>query len=107
MIGWRCDRCEVTVRWMPGSESRDPPTTWTEENDLVLCLACRRALAGEAGIEAAGPPMSVQDRARVRREATVEFEIGRDADRPDRAIAVACGTSSAVVARARERLRWS
>jgi hypothetical protein len=105
MIGWTCDRCDVTVRWMPGSESRDLPTTWIEEDDLVFCLSCRRALAGEAGIEAAGISMSVEDRARARRAATVEFEIDRDGDRPDRVIATACGTSPVVVARARQRLR--
>lgn len=89
---------------MPESESFGLPTTWAEESDGVFCLACRRALAGEAAIQAVGTSTSVQGRARARKAATIEFEIGRDADRPDQVIARACGTSPAVVAQARQRL---
>lgn len=101
---WRCDRCEVTTSWMPESGSRGLPTTWAEENDAVFCLACRRALAGEAAIQAVGASTSREGRARARKAATIEFEIGRAADRPNGVIARACGTSPAVVARARQRL---
>lgn len=103
-IEWRCDRCEVTARWMPESESFGLPSTWAEENDAVFCLACRRALAGEAAIQAVGTSTSLEGRARARKAATIEFEIGRAADRPNQVIARACGTSPAVVARARQRL---
>lgn len=102
-IGWRCERCEVTVRWMPGCESRGLPTGWAEQNDIAFCLSCRRALAGEAGIEAAGTSQSAAAQARARRDATVEFEIGRDGDRSDQVIARACNTSSIVVARTRKQ----
>jgi hypothetical protein len=105
LTSWTCDRCGVTVRWMPGCGSGELPEAWIEQDDVVLCLACRRALAGEAGVEAAGASLSPEGRVRLRKEATVEFEIDRDADRTDQIIARACGTSPATVTRARERLR--
>ncbi len=95
---WRCDRCEVTARWMAGFE-RTLPSTWIVEDGLVHCLACRRALAGEAGI--GEHAMTPAGRVRARRDATVEFEIGRNAERSNQVIARACGTSAAVVAGAR------
>lgn len=105
VVSWTCGRCDVTVRWMPGHESGDLPESWIVVKEAVLCLACRRALAGDAGVELEGSSLSRADRVRVRKEATIEFEVGRDADRSDQVIARACGTSPAAVHRARERIR--
>jgi hypothetical protein len=102
-IGWTCARCDVNVRWMPGFESRGLPMGWSGKHEVVFCLSCRRALAGETGVVASGEPPTAGNRARACRDATVEFEIGRDGDRPDQVIARACGTSPAVVARLRRR----
>jgi hypothetical protein len=80
------------------------PETWAREEGLIYCLSCSRARAGEAAVEAAPVTISREDLTRVRRNALIEFEIGRAPQAPNRTVALACRTSSAAVAAIRDRL---
>jgi hypothetical protein len=80
------------------------PETWAQEDGLIYCLSCSRARAGEAAVEAASETISREDLTRVRRNALIEFEIGRAPQAPNRTVALACRTSSAAVAAIRDRL---
>jgi hypothetical protein len=102
---WTCSRCQVTVRWMPGYEHREPPSEWAEDGDQVHCLACRRELAAEAGVDGVPSDTAVQRRAQLRAAALIEFEVSRNPERSDSQIARAIGTSVPAVVKARERLR--
>ena len=103
-VRWTCERCGVSVGQMDGS-SGDLPSTWTSIDDSIYCLSCSRARAGEAAMELAPETISREDRVRIRRDAVIEFEIGRDPEAPDRAIATACRTSSTAVATVRGMLQ--
>jgi hypothetical protein len=89
---------------MDGS-SADLPSSWTSSEGLSYCLSCSRARAGEAAMELAPETISREDRVKLRRDAVIEFEIGRLPEAPDRAIATACRTSSTAVASVRDMLR--
>jgi hypothetical protein len=102
-VRWTCERCGVSVGQMDGS-SADLPASWTSADDLSYCLACSRARAGEAAMERAPETISREDRVRIRRDAVIEFEIGRSPEAGDRAIATACRTSSTAVASVRDSL---
>lgn len=104
---WTCVRCEVTARFMADSDHDHdrPPADWVEIDGELYCLGCRRVLAGDAaaeGEEAAGATR--EQLLQLRKAGTLEFEIRRDPDRPDRAIARACRTSVPAVAKVRSRL---
>jgi hypothetical protein len=99
-----CARCEMTVRWMAGSEHTELPENWTRENGQTFCLSCRRAMAAEAGLEAAPEGTSLAGRAQLRAAALIEFEVMRDPDRPNGTIARACRSSVPAVIKARKRL---
>ena len=101
---WACDRCGVVARWMPTFEHTGLPAGWAPDGDQLFCLRCRRERAGESAVEAAGEEASGEERVRARKTGTVEFEILRDSERANGVIARCCGTSPAVIARARERL---
>jgi hypothetical protein len=102
---WTCERCEVTTSWMAGSEPPPGlPENWVSEGGVLYCLGCRRELAGEAGVESLGEDAPLQDRQKGRTHARIEFEIGRDPERPDNRIARTCRTSVIAVRKARERL---
>jgi hypothetical protein len=104
-VRWTCSRCQVTVRWAPGYEHLERPSAWAEEGGEVYCLACRRELAAEAGVDAAPSATTVKRRAQLRTDALIEFEVSRDPERPDSQIARAIRTSVPAVVKARERLR--
>src|SRR4051794_41908925 len=89
---WTCTRCEVTARWMPGAIGGGRPAEWREDGDELYCLACRRAIAAEEGLEAAEETTN-EGRAKVRAPGLVEFEIRRDPDRANSGIARAFPTS--------------
>ena len=89
---------------MEGSSGGGRPTEWRADDDGVHCLGCRRARAGEAGVEAASEATSAADRAKIRAAAVVEFEVLRDPDRNNGQIARACRTSVPAVLKARKRL---
>lgn len=101
---WTCDRCAVTASWAPDSDGAGCPANWSQEGDEVYCLVCRRARAGEAGLEASGEQTSNADRAKIRAAALVDFEVSRDPDRNNGQIARACRTSVPAVLKARQRL---
>jgi hypothetical protein len=103
-VSWTCARCTVTASWAPNAGDGRPPTAWIEEDDEVYCLACRRERAGEAGLLAAPPDTNAQERVRLRLWALIEFEIKRDPDRPNGAIARAVRSSVPAVIKARARL---
>jgi hypothetical protein len=104
-VRWTCSRCQVTVRWMPGYEQLARPSAWIEDGGEVYCLACRRALAAEAGVDAAPSGTTLQRRAQLRAAALIEFEVSRDPERSDSEIARAIRTSVPAVVKARQRLR--
>jgi hypothetical protein len=89
---------------MPGHEQSGLPPGWSDEGGAVSCLACRRELAAEAGLDAAPANASVQDRATLQKHARIEFEIQRAPERTDGEIARAVRSSVPAVQRARERL---
>jgi len=68
----------------------------------MFCLACSRAMAGEAAMESAPADCSPEDLARLRRKGLIEFEIGRSPEAPNRTIAQVCRTSTGAVAAIRE-----
>ena len=95
-VRWTCARCTVSVGRMDGSET-DLPLTWTRSEGEAFCLGCSRELAGQAAQAAAPASASREVLARVKRDAVIEFEIGRVPDAPNRAIAHACRTSLTAV----------
>jgi hypothetical protein len=98
---WTCDRCGVSVSRLDGA-SVPLPETWATAADGSFCLTCRRERAGEAALEAAPADSTNDTRMKARRAGLLEFEVRRAPDRADNAIAKACHTSAAAVARARD-----
>ena len=94
----------MTVSFSPDVDRPRLPTTWAKENGELYCLACRRDMAGEAGLEEIPEDAPDQTRLKVRSQARIEFEINRDPYRQDNVIAKACGTSTVAVRKARARL---
>jgi hypothetical protein len=102
-VRWSCARCEVSVGRIDG-EPTLLPATWSRADGHALCLACRRARAGEAAMDSAPATCSQENLVRLRRTALIEFELGRVPEAPNRTIALACRTSSAAVAAVRDEL---
>ena len=102
--GWTCNRCEMTVSWMDGVEKPRLPTTWAQEDGELYCLACRRDMAGDAGVDGLAEDASSGEREKTRSRARIEFELQREPDRQDNRIASSCHTSIVAVRKARERL---
>ena len=104
VVAWTCVRCEVTARFMAGSEHRGLPADWTEEDGEIYCLGCRRVLAGEAAVAGDGTESPTREQMiQLRKLGTLDFELIRDPDRPDGVIAHACHTSVPAVRKARQR----
>jgi hypothetical protein len=101
---WTCARCLVTVSFSPQVRRPRLPATWVKEDGELYCLACRREMAGEAGLEGVEEDIPSQKRQQIRSQARIEFEVKRDPDRADNRIAKACGTSTISVRKARARL---
>jgi hypothetical protein len=101
---WTCSRCAVTIRWMEGQERQGPPSGWSVGDDGAHCLSCRRALAAEAASATAADGSTRQDRAKLRSQALIEFEVRRAPDRPNGEIAKALSCSVPAVVKARQRL---
>jgi hypothetical protein len=103
--GWTCTRCDMTIRWLEGSDAPELPASWSEEEDGQLyCLACRRERAAEAGVAHLPDDAPAADRQKLSSWARLEFEIMRDPTRPDNHIAKACRTSTPAVRKARGKL---
>jgi hypothetical protein len=77
------------------------PASWTESENGIFCLACSRANAVDAALEAAAEDRSQEDRTRIRRTALIEFELRRLPQAPNNSIARACRTSTLTVAKVR------
>jgi hypothetical protein len=103
-VAWTCTRCEVTTTFMAGSAHQGLPADWADLEGELFCLGCRRVLAGEAAQEAGAEGATREELLQLRKAGTLEFELRRDPDRPDRAIARACHTSAPAVAKVRDRL---
>jgi uncharacterized Zn finger protein (UPF0148 family) len=102
-IRWSCARCNVSAGQIDGLPTA-LPTTWMQVDGETYCLVCSRALVGEAAMDAAPSASSREERVRLRREAVVEFEIGRVPLAPNRVIAHSCRTSLHTVVTARRAL---
>lgn len=94
----------MTVSFAPEVKRPRLPSTWASEDGELYCLACRRDMAGEAGLVGVDTDLPDQKRLQIRSQARIEFEIKRDPDRQDNLIAKACGTSTVAVRKARARL---
>jgi hypothetical protein len=94
----------MTVSWMPEVKRPMLPATWIKESGELYCLACRRDMAGDAGVEGLAEDASRDERQKTRSRARVEFELQREPDRQDNRIAKSCSTSIAAVRKARARL---
>jgi hypothetical protein len=101
---WTCDHCGVSVSQM-GGESVELPDTWITSSEGTYCLICRRERAAQAALEAAPENSPLEERAKLRRAALIEFEVSRRPDHGDGAIAKACRSSVSAVAAARVRLK--
>ncbi len=101
---WICDRCGVSIRYLPGHEPGGPPTGWKIEDGDTHCLTCRRDLAAEAAYHRAAPDLSREDRAKLRARGRIDFEIRRDPERTNGEIAKSLGCSVPAVVKARRQL---
>jgi hypothetical protein len=101
---WRCERCDVTISYMPGHERTTPPAGWDTKGRKAHCLRCRRAEAADAAIERAPANTTREERAKMRAAAVLEFEILRDPDRPNGEIAKVVRCSVPAVLKSRRRL---
>lgn len=101
---FHCERCGVISRWMPGHERRGPPAGWMKRGEHTYCLSCRRALATEEADAASPKGSTLEERAKIRTAALIEFEIDRDPDRPNGEIAKVVRCSVPAVLKARKRL---
>jgi hypothetical protein len=101
---WRCQRCDVTISYMPGHERKAPPAGWDTKGGVSHCLRCRRAEAADAAIEKAPAGTTREERAKIRATAVLEFEILRDPDRPNGEIAKVVRCSVPAVLKSRRRL---
>jgi len=101
---WTCDHCGVSVSRM-GGERVALPDTWVKSDEGTFCLICRRERAAQAALEDAPVDCPIEQRAKLRRAALIEFEVSRRPDHGDGAIAKACRSSVSAVAAARQRLK--
>src|SRR4051812_19434366 len=101
---WTCDQCGVTLS-RAGGERVELPASWTSTEEGTFCLLCRRERAAEAALDAAPKDSGLEDRAKLRRAALVEFEVRRRPTHGNGEIAKACRSSVAAVVAARKRLK--
>ena len=100
---WTCDQCGVTVSRL-GGEKVELPASWATSREGTFCLLCRRERAAQAALDAAPQDSGLEDRAKLRRAALVEFELRRRPNHGNGEIAKACRSSVAAVVAARKRL---
>jgi hypothetical protein len=101
---WTCDDCGVIVSRV-GGEKVELPGSWARSKEGTFCLHCRRERAAQAALEKAPKNSDLQDRAKLRRAALVEFEVRRRPGHGNGEIAKACRSSIAAVVAARKRLK--
>jgi hypothetical protein len=100
---WTCGECGVSIGRMDGTQVPLPPS-WTNSAEGTFCLLCRRERAARAALEAAPADCGLEEKAKLRRAALIEFEVLRRPDEGDGMIAKTCRSSVAAVAAARRRL---
>jgi hypothetical protein len=100
---WTCEGCGVTVSRV-GGEKVSLPEAWVKEKNDAYCLLCRRERAAQAALDDAPDDCGLEERAKLRRSALIEFEVRRRPGHGDGEIAKACRSSVAAVAAARRRL---
>jgi hypothetical protein len=100
---WTCDECGVSIS-RAGGERVALPDTWEGSEEGTFCLICRRERAAQAALDSAPADSTVDERAKLRRAALIEFEVSRRPDHGDGVIAKACRSSVSAVAAARRRL---
>lgn len=103
-VEWTCAHCNVTGSWMADIVHSGPPEHWSVEGGEVLCLSCRRTLAGENAVDGFDGESTREDREQARKTAIIEFELRRVPDRNNAVIARSCRTSPRAVANVRKRL---
>jgi hypothetical protein len=101
---WTCDECGVTVS-RAGGEKVELPKSWASSRDGIFCLLCRRERAARAALQSAPKDSGLEDRAKLRRAALIEFEVRRRPTHGNGEIAKACRSSVAAVIAARKRLK--
>jgi len=101
---WTCDECGVTVS-RAGGEKVELPNSWDASKEGTFCLLCRRERAAQAALADAPTDCGIEDRAKLRRAALVEFEVRRRPNHGNGEIAKACRSSVAAVVAARKRLK--
>lgn len=101
---WTCDQCGVAVS-RAGGEKVALPESWTTSKEGTFCLLCRRERAAQAALDSAPKSAGLEDRAKLRRAALVEFEVRRRPQHGNGEIAKACRSSVAAVVAARKRLK--
>jgi hypothetical protein len=100
---WTCGECGVSVGRIDGT--RVPlPESWSSTHEGTFCLLCRRERAARAALDAAPADSGLEERAKLRRAALIEFEVRRRPEEGDGMIAKTCRSSVAAVAAARRRL---
>lgn len=101
---WTCDECGVAVSRL-GGEKVELPTSWASSDSGTYCLHCRRERVARAAMNAAPEGAPLEDRAKLRRAALIEFEVKRRPTHGNGEIAKACRSSVAAVVAARKRLK--
>jgi hypothetical protein len=101
---WTCDHCGVTVSRVSG-EKVELPASWSTSREGTYCLLCRRERAAQAALASAPKTYGLEERAKLRRTALVEFEVQRRPGHGNGEIAKACRSSVAAVVAARKRLK--
>ncbi len=100
---WTCDQCGVTVS-RAGGDKVELPDSWASSRQGTFCLLCRRERAAQDALDNAPADSGLEDRAKLRRAALVEFEVRRRPNHGNGEIAKACRSSVAAVVAARKRL---
>lgn len=101
---WICDSCGVSVS-RAGGEKVELPPSWSSSKEGTFCLICRRERAAQAALDSAPEDSGIEDRAKLRRAALIEFEVKRRPSHGNGEIAKACRSSVAAVVAARKRLK--
>lgn len=101
---WTCDGCGVSLSRV-GGEKVELPASWATSKEGTFCLHCRRERAAQAALDSAPKDCGLEDRAKLRRAALIEFEVRRRPGHGNGEIAKACRSSVAAVVAARKRLK--
>jgi hypothetical protein len=101
---WTCAECGVSVSSADGA-SVSMPESWSRSDEGTFCLLCRRERAAQAALDSAPADCGLEERAKLRRAALIEFEVRRRPNHGNGEIAKACRSSVAAVVAARKRLK--